>query len=124
MTPATPALERESHENTYEVNDKKVDELSNQLAVGVTLNHKKIYVKRSNAKKLSSGTSSSTPAHEIGHTLGMSDSPIGIMSERQDEKRSGEVLQSNIDEMMNSPAGGEMKTSFLTRVYEKIKSYF
>lgn len=45
MTPATPALERESHENTYEVNDKKVDELSNQLAVGVTLNHKKIYVK-------------------------------------------------------------------------------
>ena len=54
----------------------------------------------------------------------MSDSPKGLMSERQDENRSDQLLDANIQEMMNSKAGGEMKTDFITRVYEKIKNLF
>ena len=112
------------HDNMYEVNDTKVDNNSSNPAVGVTIGHKQIYVKNSVALKHPDGKTSSTPAHEIGHTLGMSDSPKGLMSERQDENRSDQLLDANIQEMMNSKAGGEMKTDFITRVYEKIKNLF
>ena len=116
--------DRNPHENTYEVNDKKVDFYSSVPAVGVTKDHKEIYIKKSVSLTLKDKKTSSTPAHEIGHTLGMSDSTKGLMSEAQDDNRSAELLDTNIQEMMSSPAGGEMKTDFITRVYETIKNLF
>ncbi|MCM1176395.1 MAG: hypothetical protein NC335_01425 [Bacteroides sp.] len=48
---------------------------------------------------------STTGPHEIGHTLGMEHKETGIMSQRQDEMRTYDVPQENIDEMVKSSYG-------------------
>ena len=70
------------------------------------------------------GKPSSTSAHEIGHTLGMSHEEQGIMSERQDENRSSMVTDVNIKEMMSSSAGEEIRVDLITRLYDFFKKYF
>lgn len=74
------------HENTFEVSDYGVNANSPE-AVGTTLNHKSAFVRKAYAGKRPDGKTSSTPAHEIGHTLGMEHSEKGIMTPSQNENR-------------------------------------
>ena len=114
-------------DNTFEVNDERVkaNDIDKKGIVGVTLNANKIYVKRNySIKNPNTNHHSSTPAHEIGHTLGMKDKSSGIMSERQDEARTGMVSDDNIHEMMTSQSGEDEKIGILTTLYEKIRELF
>ena len=95
--------------NTYEVNSKKLAEKAphGEDATGYTNNETgEMYVRDDFATtKPNSEEKSTTGAHEFGHMLGMKHKDKGIMTESQNEYRTNDVLQSNIDEMMNSNEG-------------------
>ena len=117
VTEGNIKMDNSPHENTYEINDSKVD----KDAVGTTINHKHIYVIKAYSRIRPDKKTSSTPAHEIGHTLGMGHQAKGIMTKSQDENRSDKVTSENIYQMMTSSAGKEEKTGFLTIVYDWLK---
>ncbi|MBR3074703.1 MAG: hypothetical protein IKH11_02965, partial [Bacteroidales bacterium] len=110
-------------QNTYEINNAKVDKESNDPSAGVTINNKHIYVKKEYATRLKGGNISSTPAHEIGHSLGMKHSQTGIMSLAQDSNRSADVPSENIQQMMSSSAGTDTN-SLITKIIDAVKDIF
>ncbi len=63
---------------------------------------------------------STTGAHEIGHTLGIEHKETGIMSEAQDENRTTDVSQENINEMIKSNRGTNDIFSYLFQFINKI----
>ena len=109
--------------NVYMISDEEMKK-QKPGSVGVTLNTKRnlIYIKSDYAFINPSGEESSTPAHEIGHTLGMHHYPTGIMTESQDDSRSEDVPQVNIDQMINS--ADSMRLSLFTLLYEAFKGLF
>ena len=120
----TPHIRENQYENTFDISDLMVNTLSENDATGVTRLKKEVYVKNAYAFMRPDGNPSSTSAHEIGHTLGMSDSEIGIMSKSQDNNRSAVVTDSNIKEMMSSEAGRETIVDLITRLYDIFKKVF
>ena len=103
-------------ENTYKV--VNVNELSEQQS-GQTTKKKDIMVRCDYAEKTPEGKESTTGAHEIGHTLGMShdDTTEGIMSKSQDEKRNNSVAKENIEQMMKSKEGIPKKPNLFERLF-------
>ena len=94
--------------NKYEVNDQKLLECSNLDDATGCYSHKtgNIFIRSDYSQyKPDSKSKSSTGAHEIGHILGMKHEATGIMTERQDENRTDDVLESNIKQMMSSSKG-------------------
>ena len=57
---------------------------------------------------------STTGAHEIGHTLGMTHTDTGIMSESQNEYRTDEVQQENLRQMLQSESG---EIDIITKIF-------
>ena len=96
-------------ENKYDVNNQKLLETTrNPKATGcLDPNTGNIYVRNDCSFYTPNSTNpSTTGAHEIGHMLGMSHKDEGIMTEKlNDPKRNNDVLQSNINEMMQSSFG-------------------
>lgn len=81
---------------------------------GTTTNKHNIRILKSySIYRPNSKIESTTGAHEIGHTLGMSDTNQGIMSYTQDSSRTDEVTQENLSQMLNSSVG---KTGFISRL--------
>ncbi len=95
--------------------------ISSLNVAGNTLNQQDISVRADYAEENpQTGKISSTGAHEIGHTLGMHHVESGIMSETQDDNRKNEVEQKNIEEMLASTAGIDIKLTF----FERIQDFF
>ena len=83
--------------NTYMV----VDSFNSSRSAGRTENKENIQILESYSKnRPGSDIPSTTGAHEIGHTLGMKHSEKGIMSESQNELRTDDVTQDNLQQMM------------------------
>lgn len=100
-----------TNRNTYSVDDRLVKRAE---ATGNTKYDKHIAVRKSySLTKPGTSEESTTGAHEIGHTLGMGHKDTGIMTRAQDDSRTRDVPQSNIDEMIESESG---KDDILTRV--------
>ena len=96
--------------NTYEI----VNSFNSSQRVGITEDKRNIKVLDAFSKTFpNSDKTSTTGAHEIGHTLGMSHSEQGIMSPSQDEKRTNTVTQENLRQMINTDKGN---TGFLSRL--------
>ena len=57
---------------------------------------------------------STTGAHEIGHTLGMTHTDTGIMSKSQNEYRTNEVKQENLRQMLQSESG---EIDIITKIF-------
>ena len=107
-----------SNQNTYEVNDKLV---KSPNAAGQTEDGKHMSVRTSYAiDKPGTKEKSTTGAHEIGHTLGIEHKETGIMSEAQDENRTTDVSQENINEMIKSNRGTNDIFSYLFQFINKI----
>lgn len=95
--------------NVYNVNDELVKK---STSAGQTNNRKHIFVRKSySMTKPGTKKESTTGAHEIGHTLGMTDKETGIMSKAQDGNRTSDVTQEDIKEMMESANGENDKFS-------------
>ena len=100
--------------NTYEV----VDSFESKNRAGVAADKRNIQVLESYSLTLpNSQIQSTTGAHEIGHTLGMSDGGQGIMSDSQDESRTNDVTQDNLQQMLESAAG---KDDMLSKLFNYI----
>ena len=100
--------------NTYEV----VDSFESKSRAGVAADKRNIQVLESYSLTLpNSQIQSTTGAHEIGHTLGMSDGGQGIMSGSQDESRTNDVTQDNLQQMLESAAG---KDDMLSKLFNYI----
>ena len=96
--------EFESTNNIYRV----VDAFDSSTRAGETENNHKIKVLDTYAiNRPNSNIPSTTGAHEIGHTLGMKDSEKGIMSESQNELRTDDVTQENLQQMITFPSAYE-----------------
>ena len=94
----------EKSSNTYAL----VDKFSLSRTTGTTEEKRKIQVLRSYSEtRPNSNELSTTGAHEVGHTLGMLDGGEGIMSYSQDELRTDNVSQNNLQQMLDSPVGQE-----------------
>lgn len=114
-------VDKKRHENTFSVNNTHV---SNGSA-GTTRNSNDISVRPEYSYKLPDGSYSLTPAHEIGHTLGMKDQDEkGIMFRAQGDKKVPIVTSENIEQMIYSKVGGIMQVDIRTRIYEAFKSIF
>ena len=88
--------------NTYEL----VDSFKSHETAGSCLQKHKINVLRSYSLfHPITKVESTTGAHEIGHTLGMSDTEYGIMSHSQNEFRSESIAHENLQQMLNSDVG-------------------
>ena len=79
-----------------------------------------IKVKESWANTNDKGKKSTTGAHEIGHTLGMHHDETGIMTPNQDESRTDEVTQQNLQQMIESGRGIPENPT----VVDRIKQFF
>ena len=90
--------------NTYEVISEKIDEpVSSYIVSGRTRNKKQVVVEKDYSLSLpNTNRISTTGAHEIGHVLGMLHSKRGIMSKSQDNNRTYQVTDDNIQEMMTA----------------------
>ena len=126
VTEANSIDDSKQHDNTFEINDYQVDILTTKEASGVTADKQRIFIKKAYATtKPGTTLSSSTAAHEIGHTLGMEHEETGIMSEYQNEKRSGYVSQENINRMIDSDKYIiSSETTWITRLFESITHEF
>lgn len=88
--------------NTYEV----VKSFGTQGRAGSSTNKHSIQVLESYSEtRPGTDTPSTTGAHEIGHTLGMSDGGVGIMSPSQDDSRTNDVTQENLQQMIDCDKG-------------------
>ena len=75
----------------------------------------KVYVKEAYSLFLpNTDKISTTGAHEIGHTLGMTHTDTGIMSESQNEYRTDEVQQENLRQMLQSESG---EIDIITKIF-------
>ena len=98
-------------DNFYYVNDEQVP----QYATGITKYKMKVYVKEAYSLFLpNTDKISTTGAHEIGHTLGMTHTDTGIMSESQNEYRTNEVKQENLRQMLQSESG---EIDIITKIF-------
>ena len=117
-------------DNYYEINDEKIKkyDVKKEHPTGTTPDGKHLYVKRDySMNNPLTGETSSTPAHEIGHSLGMEHQEEGVMSLSQDSHRNANVTQENIEQMMNSNLDKSTvnnRTSIFYFIYEKIKELF
>ncbi len=89
--------------NTYIVNDEG---LISENTAGQTDEKFNITIRKSySITKPGTKERSTTGAHEIGHSLGMDHKETGIMTKAQDENRTSDVPQENINEMVQSNRG-------------------
>ncbi len=111
LTVANTGVDLEKPKDEKDYKDKNVYNVSEKLvkketSAGETTDRKHIAVRKSySITKPGTNKKSTTGAHEIGHTLGMTDKDTGIMSRSQDGNRTSDVTQEDINEMMQSGNG-------------------